>query len=325
MCNQVVAANRAHKRSDRVLRSWLGKTIATALTGGTAVGGRPLWQRLFGAPELRAVLHGRNVLVTGASSGIGRAVALKAAAAGATALLVARSELQLRELQLEIERAGGRARSYPADLSSATSTAALLASLKADGIAVDVLINNAGRSIRRAVAQSYDRMHDFERTMALNYFGALRLILGLLPAMRARRDGHVINVSTAGVQIGTPLFSAYIASKAALDAFSRIAASESQDDDVRFTTVHMPLVRTKMIAPTPEFDDVPALSPDAAADMVLRPLVTGERQLGARLANLLQLGHLLVPSALAYLLALADGERRQLPCEQPLSHAGKLA
>jgi NAD(P)-dependent dehydrogenase (short-subunit alcohol dehydrogenase family) len=169
-----------------------------------------------------------------------------------------------------------------------------------------VLVNNAGRSIRRAIGESYERVHDYERTMALNYFGPVRLMLGLLPKMRTRGTGHVVNVSSAGVQMGTPLFSAYIASKAALDAFTRVAASEASADGVRFTTVHMPLVRTPMIEPTKEFRNVPALRPDDAADLVLRALVTRESHIGTRVAALFDLGHAVAPEAVERMVGLAQ-------------------
>ena len=161
-----------------------------------------------------------------------------------------------------IEAAGGIAHAYPTDLSDGEAIDALVARIAADGFEVDVLINNAARSIRRSIAQSYDRFHDYERTMQLNYFGAVRLTLAVLPGMRARRSGHVVNVSTLGVQTSTPRFSAYLASKAALDAFTRVAAAECLGDDVRFTTVHMPLVRTPMIEATKLYDRMPALSPE---------------------------------------------------------------
>jgi short-subunit dehydrogenase len=279
--------------------------LEAALTGGATLPtlpwpGRPLPAADFG-PH---ILSGRTVLVTGASSGIGRAVALKIGEAGGRVVIVARSGDKLQALQAEIEQAGGRAHAYAADLSSKDATAAFLSRMAADGVVVDVLVNNAGRSIRRAIADSYERAHDYERTMALNYFGAVRLILGLLPGMRARSRGHVVNVSSAGVQMGTPLFSAYIASKAALDAFTRVAAAEARADGVYFTTVHMPLVRTPMIAPTPEYESAPALEPEEAADLVLRALVTREAQLGTRLANLVSLGHVVAPSLTGRLLHL---------------------
>jgi len=221
-------------------------------------------------------------------------------------VLVARSLDKLQAVADTIAAAGGSARLYAADLSSASSSALLLERLETDGVIVDVLINNAGRSIRRSLAEACERAHDYERTMALNYFGSLRLILGLLPGMRARRKGHVINVSSAGVQIGAPLFSAYVASKAALDGFTRVAAAETADDQVYFTTVNMPLVRTPMIEPTKAYRDVPALSPEAAARLVLRPLITRERQLGTRVALLCSLGYVLAPGLLESALGLGS-------------------
>jgi short-subunit dehydrogenase/thioester reductase-like protein len=213
----------------------------------------------------------KRVLITGASSGIGEAIARAVAAQGGIAVLVARSDDKLRALCEELRSAGGRAEYYACDLNDAAQIEALVARLQ-DGPPVDVLINNAGRSIRRSLSHSYDRLHDFERTMQLNFFGALRLTMGLLPGMRARRNGHVINISSAGVQINTPRFSAYLASKAAFDAFSRVAAGETLSDNVHFTTVYMPLVRTKMIAPTRGYANAPALTPEQAAELVVRAI-----------------------------------------------------
>jgi short-subunit dehydrogenase len=266
-----------------------------ALTGGSAVPspGTRLW---FAPPRERS-LAGKTVLVTGASSGIGRATALQLAEAGAKVVLVARGFAKLDDLAKEILLQGGSCVCYAADLSSAESTETLLWRLAADGVNVDVLVNNAGRSIRRAIEHSYGRVHDFERTMALNYFGSLRLILGVLPGMRARKCGQIVNISSSGVQMGTPLFSAYVASKAALDAFARVAAGEVLADNVRFTTVHMPLVRTPMIEPTAEYRDVPALSPEEAAALVLHALVTREAQVGTGLARLFNLWHVLAPQS----------------------------
>jgi short-subunit dehydrogenase len=280
--------------------------LVAVITGGGPVASRPLHQRLFGASTLRDVLAQRTVLVTGASSGIGRSTALLAAEAGAKVILVARSQESLAEVVQEIEAAGGQALAYPADLASQASSDALLDQLARDGVNVDVLINNAGRSIRRSVADAYHRLHDYERTMAINYLGALRLILGLLPGMRERKRGHIINVSSAGVLAGVPLFSAYLASKSALDSFSRIAATESRRDGVRFSTIHMPLVRTPMIMPTAVYHDAPALTPEEAADMVLRPLVTGEAQVGTRLGKMIQVAHTLAPRAVQGLIGLGQ-------------------
>jgi short-subunit dehydrogenase len=287
--------------------NWGRRVLNLALTGGGPLTHWPLRQRVFGAPGLSAVVAKKTVLVSGASSGIGYAVAHQLAGAGARVVLVARSADKLRALKAEIERSGGRALIYAADLSAAQSTDGLLARLAADGVQIDVLINNAGRSIRRSVADASLRLHDYERTMALNYFGAIGLILGLLPGMRARGQGHIINVSSSGTQMGTPLFSAYIASKAALDAFTRVAASETRHHGVRFTTVLMPLVRTPMIAPTAEYRDAPALSPEEAAQLVLRALVTGESRLGTRLGKLFELAHAIAPALVER--ALGAGHR----------------
>jgi len=220
----------------------------------------------------RGGIRGKRVLVTGASSGIGRAVALKVAREGGIPLLVARSVDKLESLRAQIEADGGSARVYGCDLSQSVEIDALLEKLL-DEPPVDVLVNNAGRSIRRSLYHSYDRLHDFERTMQLNYLGALRLTLGVLSRMRDARAGHVINISSAGVQIGTPRFSAYLASKAAFDTFSRVAAAESLGDCIHFSTIYMPLVRTPMIEPTKGYRAAPALTPEHAAGVVYKAML----------------------------------------------------
>jgi short-subunit dehydrogenase len=285
--------------------------LAAALTGGGPLVPKPLFQRLFGEPALSEVLSQRTMLVTGASSGIGRATALLAARAGAELVLVARSTDSLTELVQEIEKIGSRARAYPADLASQTSSDALLAQLASDKVAVDVLINSAGRSIRRLVADASDRVHDYERTIAINYIGAVRLTLGLLPGMRERKRGHVINVSSSGVLVGAPMFSAYIASKAALDSFTRIAATEARGHGIRFTNIHMPLVRTPMVMPTPVYHRAPALTVEQAADLVLRPLTTGEAQIGTHLGALINLAHAVAPRAVQGLFGLGQQMLRE--------------
>jgi NAD(P)-dependent dehydrogenase (short-subunit alcohol dehydrogenase family) len=225
-----------------------------------------------GSGELGRAVAGRTVMITGASSGIGRATALKVAAAGGIPLLVARGVEALEATKAEIVKAGGTAFVHRCDLSDNEDCQRLAKEVLAMHGGVDILVNNAGRSIRRSVGASTDRFHDFERTMQLNYFGAVALILALLPAMRARKRGHVVNVSSIGVQTYPPRFAAYVASKAALDAFSRCAASEVHGDGIRFTTVHMPLVRTPMIAPTEMYRNFPTLTPDEAADMLCRAI-----------------------------------------------------
>jgi NAD(P)-dependent dehydrogenase (short-subunit alcohol dehydrogenase family) len=254
---------------------------------------------------LEEAVSGRRVLITGASSGIGRATALKVAAAGGVPLLVARNVERLEELRAEIVAAGGTAFVYAADMSDMESVDGLVERVLSDHRNVEMLVNNAGRSIRRSIALSYDRFHDFERTMQLNYFGAIRLILGLLPHMRERGSGHIVNISSIGVQTNPPRFSAYVASKAALDAFTRVVASETVGDGVTFTTIHMPLVRTPMIAPTKMYDAFPAITPDEAADMICEALRTHPKHMGTRLGTVGEVLYALSPKAVDRILHLA--------------------
>lgn len=257
--------------------------------------------------SLSAAVRGKTVLITGASSGIGRAAALKVAAAGGIPLLVARSADKLEEVRREIEARGGTAHVYTADVADMASVDALVARVLAEHPALDVLVNNAGRSIRRSirVTLEQDRYHDFERTMQLNYFGAIRLILGLLPHMRARRAGHIVNISSIGVQINAPRFSAYIASKAALDAFTRVVSSEVLGDHVTFTTIHMPLVRTPMIAPTKLYDSFPAATPEEAADMICEAIRTKPKQINTRAGTFGEVLYALAPKLMDQLLHMA--------------------
>src|SRR3954470_9721530 len=284
------------------------------------------WERnldpdLFKDRSLAAALRGKTVVITGASSGIGRAVAIKVAAAGGVPLLVARGEDKLNELRQEIEDLGGSAYVYPADLTDMDAIGKLVNRLLADHPAIDFLVNNAGRSIRRSVKLSYDRFHDFERTMQLNYFGAIRLILGLLPHMSEKKGGHVINVSSIGVQTNPPRFSAYVASKAALDAFSRCIASEIVDDGVYVSTIYMPLVRTPMIKPTKMYDRFPTITPDKAADMISDAIIHRPKRIATPLGTLGQILYAINPKSIDYILnsayklfpdsSAARGERRQ--------------
>jgi NAD(P)-dependent dehydrogenase (short-subunit alcohol dehydrogenase family) len=254
---------------------------------------------------LRDAVTGRRVLITGASSGIGRAAARKIAAAGGIPLLVARDTERLEQTRAEIVAAGGTAFVYKADLSDMEDIDRLLERVFEDQPAIDALVNNAGRSIRRSIALSYERFHDFERTMQLNYFGAVRLILGVIPHMRERHSGHIVNVSTIGVQANPPRFSAYVASKAALDAFTRVVASEVLGDGVTFTTIHMPLVRTPMIEPTKMYRAFPAITPDEAADMICEALRSRPKQLGTRLGTTSEVLHALSPKAVDRILHTA--------------------
>lgn len=219
--------------------------------------------------SLESAVGGRTVLVTGSSSGIGRATALRVAAAGGVPLLVARREEQLAEVRDEITGAGGTAHIYPADLSDPAAIEELVARILAEQERIEYLVNNAGRSIRRSIDRSLDRFHDFERTIQLNYLGAIKLTMSLIPHWKeSRRGGHVTNVSTMGTQINTPRFSAYLASKAALEQWTDVAAAELARHRITFTTVNMPLVRTEMIAPTEMYRSMPAISAEKAAEMV---------------------------------------------------------
>ncbi|HLM86940.1 MAG TPA: SDR family oxidoreductase [Solirubrobacteraceae bacterium] len=269
------------------------------------------WEREMDSTELRRgatlkqTLEGKHVLITGASSGIGRSTALKVAAAGGVPLLVARNVEKLEEVRAEIVAGGGTAFVYAADISDIESIERLLDRVLADHRNIDMLVNNAGRSIRRSIALSYDRFHDFERTIQLNYFGAVKLIIGLLPHMRERGSGHIVNVSSIGVQTNPPRFSAYVASKAALDAFTRVVASEVIGDGVTFTTIHMPLVRTPMIAPTKMYDAFPAISPEEAADMICEALRGRPKEMGTWMGKFGEVAYTLSPSAVDRLLHLA--------------------
>jgi NAD(P)-dependent dehydrogenase (short-subunit alcohol dehydrogenase family) len=233
------------------------------------------WVRRVLRPGAPSPLAGRTVLVTGASSGIGEATAVAVAARGATVLLVARRADELARVRQRIEAAGGRAAAYACDLTDVEDGGAvdrLVAQVLAEHGAVDYLVNNAGRSIRRSLLLSYDRFHDVERSMAINFLGPVRLTLGLLPAMREQHFGHVVNVVTWGVQMKAPKFTAYIASKTALDVWSRAAGRETYGDNVTFTNIRFALVHTPMSAPTEAYNGLRGKSPEQAAATVVRAL-----------------------------------------------------
>ena len=260
------------------------------------------WEReldpdLYKDRSLGGAIGGKVVMITGASSGIGQAAAEKVAAAGAKVLLVARSADKLEVIKEEIEAAGGEAYVHPCDLADVDDIERMGKEVLEEHGHVDILVNNAGRSIRRSVALSYDRFHDYERTMQLNYFGSLKLILTLLPRMRERKSGHIINVSSIGVQTNTPRFSAYVASKAALDAFSRTIASEIIDDRVHITSIYMPLVRTAMIAPTKMYDAFPTMTPDEAAEMITGAMISKPKKVATKLGNFGELLYAISPKA----------------------------
>ena len=264
------------------------------------------WERnldpdLFIDRTLKGQVQGKVVVITGGSSGIGLAAAHKIANAGAITVLIARDEEKLAAAKKEIEDALGRNENHgqvvthSADLASNEGVDRATAWIIESFGGADFLVNNAGRSIRRGIESSYDRMHDFERTMQVNYFGALRMTMGLMPHMSARRRGQVINISSIGVLTNAPRFSAYVASKAALDAWTACASSEFADVGVKFTTINMPLVRTPMIAPTKLYQNVPTLSPDEAADLIVRAIVYKPVRIATRLGIFGAVLHALAP------------------------------
>jgi len=268
------------------------------------------WERnldpdLFRDRSFEGAVNGRTVVITGASSGIGWAAARKIARAGGIPLLVARSLDKLEEAKREIEADGGTAYVYSADLSDLDAIDAVVARILSEHVAVDILVNNAGRSIRRSMTLSQDRFHDYERTMQLNYFGAIKLIMGFAPHMRERESGHVVNISSIGVQTNPPRFSAYVASKAALDAWTRVVSSEVVGDGITFTTIHMPLVRTPMIAPTKIYDSFPTISPDQAADLICEAIRSRPKQINTRLGTFGEVAYALAPKAVDQILHMA--------------------
>jgi NAD(P)-dependent dehydrogenase (short-subunit alcohol dehydrogenase family) len=248
-------------------------------------------------------LSGKVVLVTGASSGIGFNTSKKLAAAGAKVILVARTREKLEETQAIIEKAGGEAFVYPCDLADMKDIDRMAAEVLHDFGHVDILINNAGRSIRRGVMESTTRFHDFERTMQLNYFGCVRLILALLPSMAKRKSGQIINISSIGVLANAARFSAYVASKAALDAFTRCLSAEVRAHNIHTTAIYMPLVRTPMIAPTKIYDYVPTWSPDDAADTVIKAIVDRPKSIATTLGTAASISYALWPKVNDYILS----------------------
>jgi NAD(P)-dependent dehydrogenase (short-subunit alcohol dehydrogenase family) len=268
------------------------------------------WERhldpdLFIDRSLEGKVREKVIVVTGGTSGIGEATAYKLAEAGAQVVLVARDAQKAAPVLEKIKAAGGKARFVSCDLSSLEDCDKLVATVKKEFGRVDYLVNNAGRSIRRGIASSYDRFHDFERTMQLNYFGSLRLIMGFMPTMVAQGGGHIINISSIGVLTRAPRFSAYVASKAALDAFSDCAASEFIDNHVHFTTINMPLVKTPMIAPTKLYNHVPTLTPEQAADLVVEAIVYKPVRIATRLGVFGEILHAVAPKATQILLNTA--------------------
>ena len=245
--------------------------------------------------SLRGRVANRIVLITGGSSGIGKAAALKIAAAGAVTLIVARDAAKLAATRLEAAARGLSIVTYAADIADPAQCDALIKTIIADHGGVDILINNAGRSIRRGIEHSYDRLHDFERTMRINYFASVQLTMGLLPEMVKKQSGHVINISSIGVLAGSPRFSAYVASKAALEAWTQCAAGEFLDRGINFTIINFGLVRTPMIAPTKFYDHVPTMTPEEAADLIAEAIIRRPLRLTTRLGVFSQVVQALAP------------------------------
>jgi NAD(P)-dependent dehydrogenase (short-subunit alcohol dehydrogenase family) len=297
------------------------------------------WERhldpaLFIDRSLKGAVGGKVVLITGGSSGIGLSAACRFAEAGAVTIIAARGEDKLAEAVKEIRQyvkdKGGKdpqVFSYSVDIADEAGCADFVKTLHEQHGGVDFLINNAGRSIRRAIESSYDRFHDFERTMALNYFGSLRITMGLLPGMVAKKKGHVVNLSSISVLVNAPRFSAYVASKAALDAWTRCASSEYADQGITFTTVNMPLVRTPMTAPTKIYDSMPLLKPEEAADMIVQACVEKPVRVATRLGIFGAVLHTVAPRITQIIMnttfrmfpdsAAAKGEKSPKPTLSP--------
>ncbi len=265
------------------------------------------WERhldpdLFVDRTLRGQVAGKVVLLTGGSSGIGKATIRKIAEAGAVAVTVARDAEKLEETRLEFEAAGLKLFTYVVDIASKEQCDDLVRTMEQEFGGVDILINNAGRSIRRGIENSFDRFHDYERTMEVNYFGALRLTMGLIPGMLRKKKGHVVNISSIGVLTNAPRFSAYVASKAAMDAWTRCAASEFADRQIDFTTINMPLVKTPMISPTKLYEQVPTLTPDEAAALVVEALIHKPVRIATRLGIFGAVLHSVMPKVAQILM-----------------------
>jgi NAD(P)-dependent dehydrogenase (short-subunit alcohol dehydrogenase family) len=293
------------------------------------------WERhldpsLFIDRSLRGTVGGKVVLVTGGSSGIGLSAACRFAEAGAITIICGRGEDKLAEAKKIILEAGGKSAkvfTYSVDIADQDSCSEFIKTLESEHGGVDFLINNAGRSIRRAIEASYERFHDFERTMQLNYFGSLRVTMGLLPGMVAKKKGHIVNLSSISVLVNAPRFSAYVASKAALDAWTGCAASEYADQGITFTTINMPLVRTPMTAPTKIYDSMPLLAPEEAADMIVNACVDKPVRIATRLGSSVELLHAVLPRITQILMnttfrmfpdsAAAKGEKAAKPTLSP--------
>src|SRR6201993_4577344 len=273
-------------------------------------------------------LQGRHVIITGASSGIGRASAIAIAERGATVFALARNADALDQLVAEIRANGGQAHAFTCDVTDTTSVEHPVKDILGRFAHVDYLVNNAGRSIRRSVVNSTDRFHDYERVMAVNYFGAVRMVLALLPHWRERRFGHVVNVSSAGAQARNPKYSSYLPTKAALDAFSDVVATETLSDHITFTNIHMPLVRTPMIAPSRRLNPQRPISAEHAAAMVVRALIEKPTRIDHPFGTIAEAGNYFTPKLARRILHQiylgypdSPAARGLAPAEEPRSES----
>ncbi|MGF2943729.1 SDR family NAD(P)-dependent oxidoreductase [Mycobacterium sp. Lab-001] len=286
------------------------------------------WRNVLDAVQgrtLEEAVEGKVVLITGGSSGIGEAAAKRIAQAGGVVVLVARTRENLEKVAADIRAIGGTAHVYPCDLSDTDAIAAMADQVLADLGGVDVLVNNAGRSIRRSLALSYDRIHDYQRTMQLNYLGAVQLILKFIPGMRERGSGQVINVSSVGVQTRAPRFGAYIASKAALDSLCDSLQAETLNDGVRFTTVHMALVRTPMISPTTMYEKFPALTPEQAAGVIADAIVHRPRRASSPFGQFAAVADAVNPAVMDMVRSRAFGMFRDSAAAKGVESASETA
>lgn len=282
--------------------------------------------------SLEDAVKDRITLITGASSGIGAQTARDIGAVGGTVVLVARGREKLEETKAAVDALGGTGHVYPCDLSDFDAIAEMAAQVEKDLGRVDILVNNAGRSIRRSLELSYDRFHDYQRTMQLNYFAPVRLTLALIPGMRKRQFGHVVNVSSIGVLTRVPRFGAYIASKAALDILCDAWQAETHPDNVRFTTVHMALVRTPMIEATTIYDRFPTLSPEEAAEVITSAIVHRPRRVSPPFGQVAAFADALSPQIMDRVRsqgfqlfddsAAAKGKKKRK--DEPISAQGKM-
>ncbi|WP_298738393.1 SDR family NAD(P)-dependent oxidoreductase [uncultured Psychrobacter sp.] len=246
--------------------------------------------------KISKVVKGKNIIITGASSGIGERTAFLLSECGAHVILLARTEEKLKVVKENIEVLGGKASYYPCDLTDMGDIEKTSKLIQEDFDSIDVLVNNAGRSIRRSVHESVNRFHDFERTMDINYFGAVKIILAFLPGMIEQKTGQIVNISSIGVLANSPRFGAYVASKSALDAFSRCLAAEVKGDNITITNIFMPLVRTPMIAPTKLYRYMPALMPNEAAMMVAKAIVKKPNSIASGMGKFASATYSLAPA-----------------------------